>query len=327
LSFRGRIHDVTRTVRLAAAALAVALSVAGCAADDTPALTAASGKQLGVVASFYPLEFVAQRVGGPRIEVGNLTKPGGEPHDLELTPQDVKRIAEADLVLVLKGFQPAVDDAVAQRGGTGVFDAATAAQLNLSYAPLEEEHEGEQEGEHEGEQEKATDPHFWLDPTRLAAVGDALAERFAQLDQARAAEYRADAKALRGDLERLDGEFRAGLARCADRSLVTSHNAFGYLANRYDLRQVGIAGLSPENEPAPGELAEVARFAKSNKVRTIYYETLVSPDIARTVAAETGAATAVLDPLEGLSDASSGRDYLAIMRANLETLRKGQSCS
>jgi zinc transport system substrate-binding protein len=253
------------------------------------------------VTSFYPLQFVTQRIAGDAVTVRNLTKPGAEPHDLELTPHDVAELADADLVVYLSGFQPAVDTAVAEQASTA-YDVAGAAELH------------------------AKDPHFWLDPIRLADVAGTLADRLAKLSPAHADDFRRNARILRNDLVALDTDFSAGLANCANTDLVTSHKAFGYLAERYGLTQRGITGLHPEDEPSPGDLAGIADFVRAHHVRTIYSETLVSPAVAKTLARETGARTAVLDPIEGLDDASAGADYLAVMRVNLATLREGQPC-
>ena len=154
-----------------------------------------------------------------------------------------------------------------------------------------------------------------------------IAARLTEIDPERAAEFAANLTALTDDLDALDAEYTDALAACTNRDVVTSHNAFGYLAQRYDLTQVGISGLSPENEPSPADLAAVTEFVRDNGVTTIYFETLVSPALAETLAAETGASTAVLDPIEGLSDASKGSDYLDIMRSNLANLVQGQGCT
>jgi zinc transport system substrate-binding protein len=228
-------------------------------------------------------------------------------------------VSEADLVVYLEGFQPAVDDAVASEAADRSWDAGDHARLDLTYTPIEE-------GEEASDEAGAVDPHFWLDPTRYADVATALAAGLADLDPEGAAGYQANAEAFVDDLEALDAEWQAGVEVCANRNLVTSHNAFGYLAQRYDLTQRGITGLTPEDEPTPQALAAVADFVTANDVATIYFETLVSPDIAETLAAETGAQTAVLDPVEGLSDASEGSDYFEIMRANLANVRAGQPC-
>jgi zinc transport system substrate-binding protein len=300
---------------------AVVLAVAGCAFGSTVAGggPARGGHEMRLVSSFYPLQWTAQQIAGKHAMVGSLTKPGAEPHDLELTPRDVARVADADLVIYAHGFQPAVDDAVRTAGAAHAFDVAGVARLDLTYTPIEA-------GQRHSDEAGATDPHFWLDPTRLAAVGDALGARLAHLDPVNAATYRRNAAALHATLSRLDADYRAGLAHCANPDLVTSHNAFGYLAQRYHLNQIGITGLTPDAEPNPGDLAQVAAFVRAHHVRTIYYETLVSPDIATTVASATGARTAILDPIEGLSSRSQGRNYLAIMRANLANLRAGQPC-
>lgn len=295
------------------------LALSGCSSATVAGASPGDDRKLQLVASFYPLQWTAQQVAGQRATVASLTKPGAEPHDLELTPREVATAADADLVIYVKGFQPAVDDAVSQEAGDHGFDVSPAADLNLRYTPIEE-------GQEHADEKGATDPHFWLDPIRLVAVADAIAARLSKLDPTHANAYRANAAMLTRQLRALDQDFTAGLAHCANPDLVTSHNAFGYLAQRYGLTQVGITGLTPEDEPKPGDLAAIAAFVEKNRVRTIYYETLVSPAIAKTVAAETGAKTAVLDPIEGLTKDSQGSNYLQVMRANLANIEHGQPC-
>jgi zinc transport system substrate-binding protein len=310
----------------AATASAAALALAGCGADDGPA-GSTGGDGLTVVAGFYPLEWAAQRVGGDRAEVSSLTPPGAEAHDLELAPQDVAAVADADLLVYLEGFQPALDAAAQNEAADTAWDAGGAADLTLTAE--EHAHEGETAEEHaeHAEDGEATDPHFWLDPVRLASVGDALAERLAEADPDGAATYEQNAAALRADLETLDAEMQAGLAGCAVDTLVTGHDAFGYLGDRYGLEVVGISGLSPSAEPSPAAQAEISELVRERGVTTVYTETLVDPAVAETVATEAGVRTAVLDPIEGLTDESAGSDYLEVMRANLATLQEGQSCS
>jgi zinc transport system substrate-binding protein len=319
-----RVAPLLGTVAALAAATGL---LTGCGSDESGGSGGGDGR-LSLVASFYPLQFATQRVAGDRADVTSLTPPGAEPHDLELTPKDVAAVSEADLVVYLKGFQASVDDAVADQAGDDSLDVTSAARLDLAAPPEEEHAEEGAEEEHADEAGGAgKDPHFWLDPSRLSAVTGIIADRLAAADPDGAATYRANAKALQEELTGLDTEYRTGLANCASKDLVTSHQAFGYLAERYGLTQVGITGLSPDTEPQPADLARVTDFVREHKVRTIYYETLVSPAIARTVAAETGARTAVLDPIEGLTKDSAGGDYLAVMRSNLQHLREGQPCT
>ncbi|WP_460515712.1 metal ABC transporter substrate-binding protein [Flindersiella endophytica] len=316
-------------LRWAALALlpAAGLVLSGCGAGGGAG--ASDDGRLSVVTAFYPLEYAASRVAGDHANVTNLTKAGSEPHDLELTPKDGAAIEEASLVVYLKGFQPAVDESIAQGGKEHSFDVTPAAEL----LPLAEEpgHEdaGHEEGgeEHESEMPGGTDPHFWLDPVRYAKVVDAIGAQLASVDPDHASDYRANAKALHGELDKLNSEFRTGLASCANKDLVTSHEAFGYLAARYGLEQIGIAGLSPDQEPSPAKQAEVAKFVRDHEVHTIYYETLVNPDVAKSLADETGAKVDVLDPLEGITDQSKGKDYPSVMQANLDALQKGQPCT
>jgi len=292
-----------RIRRTGLALLAVIALTAGCASTDDPT---AAGKT-EVLAAFYPFAFVAERVGGPDVAVTNLTTPGVEPHDLELTPRQVGAISRTDLLIYLKGFQPAVDEAVAQEANHPL-EVSTALPLEATPGSG-----------------TARDPHFWLDPTKLAAIVDPVADRLADADPAHAAAFRQRAGTLKEELADLDAEYRAGLANCAQTEFVTAHAAFGYLAERYGLRQVPIAGVSPEQEPAPARLQEIQQLVRTRGITTVFFESLLNPDLARTIARDTGATTAVLDPIEGIKD-TAANDYLSVMRANLAALRKALSC-
>ncbi|MGY2128387.1 metal ABC transporter substrate-binding protein [Blastococcus sp. SYSU DS0617] len=332
--------NISLARRSASAATAASLLLlAGCGSDDGSGNAGAGSDGLTVLAGFYPLEWAAERVGGERVSVTSLTAPGAEPHDLELTPRDVAGVSDADLLVYLGGFQAAVDEVAEQQAGDHSWDATEAANLSLTsdghdhehaegeeHAEDEEHAEGDEHAEH-AEGEESADPHFWLDPTRLANVGDALAGQLTELDPEGAETYEQNAAALREELESLDQEMAEGLSGCTVDTLVTSHDAFGYLAERYGLEVVGITGLSPNNEPSASQLAEISDLVSERGVTTVYTETLVDPSIAEAVASESGVRTAVLDPLEGLTDESAGDDYLAVMRANLATLQEGQSCS
>jgi zinc transport system substrate-binding protein len=302
---------VHRFPALAASALALVLASSGCSDSG------ASGKPQ-VVASFYPLQFVAEEVAGDHAEVTNLTAPGVEPHDLELSPRQTARLSGADVVVYEKGLQPAVDEAVANDAPDHVVDAAEAVELHQS-----DEHAGE--GEEHGHDD--ADPHFWLDPTLLAEVADTFTEAVAEADPANAADYRRANDELQAQLRALDEEFRAGLADCRTRTIVVSHDAFGYLGRRYDLDVHPIAGLSPGAEPSPRHLAELAELIRTEEITTVFSERLASPKFADTLARDLDITTAVLDPLEGLASSDTEADYLSLMRENLAALRKAGGCS
>jgi zinc transport system substrate-binding protein len=302
---------------LLAAAAVVAMTAAACTAG---AGTGPDRDRLRVVAAFYPLWFVAERTGGDRVSTSTLAAPGVEAHDLELTPSQVADIAEADLVIYLGGFQPAVDDAVAAHAGDALDVAGLVPLIDASGRPG-----GEHDGGGSGEEDGADDPHVWLDPERLATIADGVAGRLAGLDPDHAGDYPGRAGALRQELAALDAEYAAGLAGCQRREIVVSHAAFGYLADRYDLTQVAVSGLSPEGEPTPRRLAAVVDTAERYGATTIFFETLVSPRVAEVIAGQVGARTAVLDPIEGLAPGSD-QDYLSLMRANLTALRDALDC-
>ena len=244
-----------------------------------------------VVAAFYPLAFAAEQLGGPSRRVSNLTPAGAEPHDLELSPDDVATVKSAGAVLLMgHGFQPQLERIAP--------DAA-----RLLDTP--------------GLNRVGKDAHVWLDPLRYATLVRAIARQL-----------HADPAPLVARLRTLDREYRTGLAHCERRDLVTNHAAFGYLARRYGLNQVAVEGLSPDAEPAPRDLARVARLVREHGATTVFSETLASPRVARTLGRETGATTAVLDPLEGLkpSALARGEDYVTVMRANLAAIRKALGC-
>jgi zinc transport system substrate-binding protein len=260
------------------------------------------GGKPSVVAAFYPLQYAAKAVGGDSVSVTSLTPQGVEPHDLELTASQVADIAQADLVLYVKGFQPAVDEAVSQQAADHAIDVSAGLPL------------------------LGNDPHVWLDPANMATIGTTVANRLAEIEPDKAAVLANNATDLATAMRDLDSAYRSGLATCRSRDLVTSHEAFGYLANAYQLKQVGISGLSPDAEPSPARLKEVADLVTSKSISTIYYESLVDPKVAQTIADETGATVAKLDPLEGLTAGSTG-DYVSVMKDNLATLRTGQGCT
>lgn len=301
-----------RASRLLVAAAVAALLASACTSSGG----GSSDGRLRVVVSAYPLAEAAARVGGDLVEVENLTPPGVEPHDLELAPDDLEALLTADVVLYVgAGFQPAVEDAVAEAQGTVADVLAEADTLAVSKDGTGTD--------------GAVDPHVWLDPTRFAGIVGTVADALAEREPASADTFRANAAAYADELARIDADFRDGLASCSSRLLVVSHAAFGYLADAYGLTQVPIAGISPEAEPDPARLAELAALVEREGVTTIFTEELASPKVAQTLAEEAGVATAALNPLEGLTQAQldAGLDYGSVMRRNLQTLRGALGCA
>ncbi|WP_406028571.1 metal ABC transporter substrate-binding protein [Nocardioides sp. NBC_00850] len=317
----------TRSVGLLAAG--ALLLTSGCAALSDDSGSSASGSDSGkvqVAAAFYPLEFVAERVAGDLADVTPLTKPGVEPHDLELSINQTAALQSADLILTEHGFQPAVDDAVEQDVKGEVVDVEKVVDLRKAE---EEGHEDEHaEGEEAAEEEHAhgeTDPHFWHDPLLMAQYAEGVRDALVEADPDNAETYEANAKSLTDDLTKVDEEFKTGLAQCKIKDVVVSHDAFAYL-DKYGLEFESIAGLTPDAEPNPAQLAEIGEHAKEHGVTTIFSERLVSTALADTLADDLGLKTAVLDPIEGLSADTEGEDYLSLMRQNLDALKAANGC-
>jgi zinc transport system substrate-binding protein len=328
-----------------AAVVVLWVTLAGCggsgpATSSGGAGRATSDRPPAVLAAFYPYYFLVQQIGGNHVSVANLTQPGVEPHDLELTPRLVGDVGTADLVVYQKGFQPAVDEAVEQNRPARVLevgavvrprgDAATDATDGAPNAATDASDEApngatDATDEHPPEQ-AGGDPHVWLDPDRFSVVATAVGDALSGIDAAHTTDYRTRASSLTAKLEALDQDFAAGLRDCTSRVIVTSHEAFGYLAARYGLRQVSISGLAPDAEPSPARIRAVMAAVRTHRVTTVFFETLVSPKAAQTLAGDAGVSTAVLDPVEGLAAPASG-DYFSVMRANLYALRKALSCA
>lgn len=293
--------------------------------SDSSSSGSGSGK-LSVVAAFYPIEEAAKGVGGDLIEVIGITPPGQGPHDLELQAKQVASIESADIALYIgRGFQPQVEKAVS--GAKNIIDVDLLDSVEL--LKVDAQLEGTQ-GKVDGEVlDGGVDPHVWLDPARMITMVGKITETFSSADKANAAAYRANADKYLANLTGLDGDYKKGLATCDSRVIVTSHRAFGYLADTYDLRQIPIAGVSPEVEPDPKTLTAIANEAKAAGVTTIFLESIAPPDLAETVAKEIGANLDLLDPIEGLTreQIDGGTTYAAIMRENLDRLRKGLGCT
>jgi zinc transport system substrate-binding protein len=286
-----------------ASALLLVPGLAGCGLLTDP------GADVEVAAAFYPLQYVAERIAGDQAQVEVLTQPGGEPHDTTLSVRETALVAEADVLVVAGGVQPAVDDAVATAAEGGTVVDTSSPDFETRSAP----------------EMRADDPHFWLDPLLMADLGDEVADALADTDPDHADAYRENAADLRKDLQRLDRAYEEGLADCARSTVVVSHDAFGYL-DRYGLEFAPIAGLSPGAEPTPADLSRLQDLIRNEGITTVFSERLVSPRLSETLADDLDIRTAVLDPVEGLSDETRDEDYLSLMRANLAALRQANGC-
>jgi len=279
-----------------------------------------------VSASFYPLYYFSSEIGKNRATVTNITPAGVEPHDYDPTARDIAQIQESRLLIVNgAGFEPWLDKI--QSDLQNVFIVNSTEGISLLEG-VEEEHEGEEEEEEHAE-ESTNDPHTWLSPVLAKSQVDKILQGFIKVDPANRGEYESNANNLKQRLDVLDSKFKKGLNACTQKSFVTSHSAFSYLAKEYNLTQMPISGVSPDAEPSASELAEVTEFVRSNNVKYIFFETLVSPKLSETIANEVGAKTLVLDPLEGLSadDSKQGKNYFTVMENNLKNLQTALECS
>lgn len=315
-----KAHKYVLTPALAALALSACGGVPQGTSDGD------SADRALIVASIYPLQYVAQEIAGDSAEVTSLAQQGSDTHDVELSPSQIASIGTADLVLTLEEFQPAVDDAVAQSGNDSVLAVNDAVELLEGGHAHEEEAAGEEGHDDHDHAHGAFDPHFWQDPQRMSKVADALSEKLTSQFPEHAKTYEANLERFTTEMDKLETEFAEGLAQCAIKEFITPHEAFRYLVEDSDLTEVSIVGLSSNEEPSPARIAEVQKVAKETGVTTIFFETLTSPAVTEAIAGDLGLKTAVLDPLENVTDKSPGDDYPSIMRANLQALRTANDC-
>jgi len=271
--------------------------------------------KLQVTASFYPLWFFAQQIGGEKASVINITPAGAEPHDYEPTAQDIAQIEKSKLLIVNGGGLEAWGENIKQN-----------LHAKNTYVATVGEGLTNQQVSEGGKQ--MTDPHVWLSPPLAKEIVDKIAQDFVRIDSTNQKYYQSNADTLKTELTNLDKKYRRGLSNCSEKNIITSHAAFGYLAAAYGLTQVSIAGLSPDAEPSPQQLAGIVRFAKAHQVKYIFFESLVSPKLSDTIANEVGAKTLVLNPIEGLSseEISQGKNYFTEMQNNLANLKLALQC-
>lgn len=342
------MHQIHRALGAALTASAFLLTSA-CGSGGSEGAASAQPGQLKVVVAFYPFQYAAERVGGSDAKIENLTQPGAEPHDLELSPKQIASLSEADVVVYQKGFQPAVDKAIEEQKPKKVVDVATLIKLHEAAAdehghdhgaeePAKDGHghddhakdaPAQEEKGHEGHDHDhgGLDPHGWLDPTNMATIATALGKSFGEAKPDKAQAFTQNAQAASADFTKLDESFTNGLKNCKRKEIFTSHDAFGYLAERYHLEQISVRGMSPDAEPSPARIAEVQALAKEHGVTTIFYEELASPAVSQAIAKDLGLKTDVLDPLEGLTDKSRGKNYLEVMQSNLKSLQAANECA
>lgn len=282
------------------------LSLTGCGTVQPKTTTPG---QLKVVTSFYPLYEIANQIGGTNIAVKNLTPSGVEPHDYEPTPRDIIDMREANLVIYNgQGLEPWSEKIVPdlKKNNVATIEMTSMLKDNLI----------------------ASDPHLWLDPVSYAKEVQIVSEKLITLDPANTITYTQNTKQFEQEINNLNTAYESGLQSCKLNTFVTNHAAFAYLAQRYNLTMMPIAGLSPDNEPSAKTMAAITNLIKQKNIKYILTESLISPKIAETLATETGAKTLTLNPLEGLTsdEIVQGKNYISVMQDNLKNLRMALEC-
>lgn len=312
--------------------VAITWVVAGCSSEAQEPKK--EGEKLTVYASVYPLADFAQKIGGDQVEVINIVPTGVEPHDFEPTAKDLAGLSEADVFLYNgAGFEGWVDKA------KGMLDQERTEVVDLSknidlieydeHGHDDEEH-GDEEHDDEGHDHDHdhdhdhgdVDPHVWLDPNRAKQQAEAIRTALIKKDPDHQQVYEENYQKLEPHFDELDAKFKEVVKNGKKDTIIVSHDAFSYLADRYGFKQVAISGLSPSDEPSAKKMKEIVDTAKEHDVNYIFFETLVSGKVAEAVKNEVGAEALILNPLEGLTkdQEQDGQDYFSLMEANADNL-------
>lgn len=300
----------------------------GCGSEKskTPESNESGDEKLKVLASFYPMYDFAQKVGGDKVEVANMVPAGTEPHDWEPAATDIRQLEDADIFIYNgAGMEHWTEDVLSSLDNQDLVIVEASKGLELMEGEAHEHEEDEEEHEDEDDHDTGYDPHVWLNPLNAKAEMENIKNALVEADPENEAYYTENYEKYSVKFDQLDEKYREELADMKGKDIIVAHEAFGYLCNAYGLNQVGIEGLSPDSEPDPARMKEIIEFAKENQIKTIYFEELVSPKVAETIAEEIGAKTSVLNPLEGLNDEQlkAGEDYFSIMEENLTALKEG----
>ncbi len=299
-------------LKLGTLAMTAFVSVSMLTGCSGPKEKDSDSRKLEVMASFYPVYDFAAKIGGDKVAVTVMVPPGTEPHDWEPAAVDIKKLEDADLFVYSgAGLEHWVDDVLASLKNKKLVT------VEASEGVILREGHGE-----EGEDSGQYDPHVWLNPENAKKEMENIKNAFIKADPENQDYYETNYTTYSARFDELDQEYKEALSSLPNKDIVVSHEAFGYLCDAYGINQIGIEGLSPDSEPDPARMAKVIDFVKENKVKVIFFEELVSPKVAETIAKETGAATQVLNPLEGLSDEQmkANADYFSVMRDNLKQL-------
>ncbi len=271
--------------------------------------------RLQVVTSFYPLYFFTTQIVLDKAAVYNITPAGAEPHDYEPTTRDIAKIEDSQLLVLnggkLEAWGENIQNILSKKNTTIINVGETLINQDITE-----------------NDNQMRDPHIWLDPVLAKKEVEIIAKNISTIDPTNSQFYSDNSKLLINKLENLNSQFKAGLNNCQKKDIITSHAAFGYLTREYNLNQITISGLSPDEEPSPKKLAEITKLAKENQINYIFFESLVSPKLANTIAQEIGAKTLVLNPIEGLTDEEikNGKNYFTEMQNNLTNLKIALEC-
>ncbi|MDO5673046.1 MAG: metal ABC transporter substrate-binding protein [Actinomycetaceae bacterium] len=344
-----------KLLALTALSTATLFALAGCSTPGNTDAKAKDSTTTEVLTAFYPLEFLTTSIGGKHVKVTSMAPAGAGAHGMELSANMVAKMSDASAIVYLSGFQASVDEAIAQVKPTNAVDVKEAVQL-LTFGEIdsanEQAHDHDQEDhdheghdhahgdehadeEHEEHEEHAghahthapgdTDPHFWLDPSRMAKAVTPIKEALIKVDPANKADYEANAKDIEEKLSKLYDSFKTGLATCAKPTAIVSHKAYGYLSSQFGFTQVGMAGFDPEQEATPNQIAEVGKIAEAQGVKVIFTEDLINSKTADQLAKDLGIRSEILDPVE--SQANTAKDYIAVMTDNLTKLSSAMECT
>ncbi len=300
--------------------------VSGCS-FESETIESQDTEQLIVYTSIYPLYDVAAKIAGDKSDVKLLVSPGTEVHSYEPTPREIADLESAD-IFFYNGLdlEPWADKIVNNLEGEGItsinFSVSSGMEL-IEFGQVDHYHGQEINSDHNIHHGNY-DPHLWLDPMNMKSIAKRVKEEFIILDPDNQGVYQSNYEQFIDKINALDQEYKKILANRKQDYILVSHAAFGYLAHRYDLEQLAVAGISPHQEPSPRVLADLTKEAEHHGLEFIFMETIANPKTAETLAAEADLRVLTLHTIGSLTveEMNEGQDYFSLMRENLSNLEK-----